>query len=45
MIPSPPFNKLFADNLELLEKLLYRQGDTTRTMAYRNAKQAIVNYP
>ena len=45
MIPSPPFNKLFAEKLESLEKLLYRQGDRMRAMAYRKAKQAITNYP
>ena len=44
MSPSPPFNKLFAEKLESLEKLLYRQGDAMRAMAYRKAKQAITNY-
>lgn len=41
---SPPFNKLFAEKLELLEKIMYRQGDGMRAIAYRKAKQAITNY-
>ena len=44
MTPSPPFNNLFIEKLDLLEKLLHRQGDQMRAMAYRKAKQAIINY-
>tara|TARA_Y100000748_G_C15494986_1_gene487898 strand:+ start:91 stop:2973 length:2883 start_codon:yes stop_codon:yes gene_type:complete len=45
MSHSPPFKKLFAEKLELLEKIMYRQGDGMRAIAYRKAKQAIINYP